>query len=123
MGNRCLTLLVAAPRWLGGFAMAGSFCILWTMLGAKPAAAITIMGQGVESCGSWLQGRADGPNGDLQWVLGYLSGVARWTGKDSLKATDGVGVWYWIDDYCRSHAPSKLQEALDAFVDQRASAN
>lgn len=103
----------------GALAMVSALWVLFLPPNATPVAAATIMGSGVESCGSWLQHRADGGSSDMQWVLGYLSGAAIYNGKNPLVNTDGNGVWYWIDNYCRSHAASKLADALDAFVSER----
>jgi hypothetical protein len=57
-----------------------------------------IMGGGVESCGAWLQHRRTGGSTDMQWALGYLSGIAIWSDANPLRGTDGDGVWYWLDN-------------------------
>lgn len=88
---------------------------LLLLFSTVPAKAVTIMGTGVESCGTWLQHRSEGPYGDLQWVLGYLSGAAMWGSKDSLR-WDANAVWYWLDNYCQTHPVSNLSDALSAYI-------
>ena len=76
----------------------------------------SIRGGGVESCGSWLQHRSRGGSSDMQWALGYLSGVAVSSIFDPLAKTDGDGVWYWLDNYCSTHPERPLADGLDTFV-------
>ena len=100
-----------------------ALALVWSLtlvaaLGGKAVAVeqVVRMGSGTESCGTWLRHRADGPSADLQWVLGYLSGAATYTDGELLAPTDANGIWYWLDDYCRTHAAEPLPDALDFYV-------
>lgn len=53
----------------------------------------------------------------VNWALGYISGAAIWGGVgDPLRPTDANGVFYWLDNYCRTAAAGPLREAIDAFI-------
>ena len=94
------------------------------------AAAQVIGGGGMESCGSWTATARDFGEGrpvtqgrmqhlqHLQWVLGFLSGMAAYPDSsfDPLNNTDADGVWAWIDNYCGAHPLEKIVVAAKAFV-------
>ncbi len=108
-------MAIVRSAYTGGLIAASiTFLLLFSTV---PAKAVTIMGTGVESCGTWLQHRSEGPYGDLQWVLGYLFGAAIWGSKDSLRWDANV-IWYWLDNYCQSHPVAKLSDALAAIIHQ-----
>jgi hypothetical protein len=93
------------------------FCLLLAAR-ALPANAQdkVIGGNGLESCDSWLDHRRQGGSSDMQWVLGYLSGVAGWSNFNPLRGTDAQGIWYWLDNFCSSHPDRPLVDGLDAFI-------
>src|SRR4051812_14663298 len=94
-----------------------SVLILGLMSDVTEAEAYMLIGPGLSSCGTWTTyRRAYQPGGsatsghaqaleNMQWVLGFLSGIG-FVGEhddDPLKGIDGEGVWAWIDNYCREH--------------------
>ena len=97
------------------FAAAG-FALLLLISTPRLARTVNILGTGTSSCGFWLELRtvrtADTPQ---QWVLGYLSGKAIWTGNDLLKDVDAFAVWYWLDNYCKDHPTNTIEQALKHF--------
>lgn len=94
--------------------------IFWLLLAAPalPANAQdkAIGGSGLESCASWLDHCRQGGSADMQWVLGYLSGMAGWSNSDPLRGIDAQGAWYWLDNFCSSHPDRPLVDGLDAFI-------
>ena len=70
---------------------------------ADPGKGAFIYGAGTQSCGTWLEHRANAVlhNNELNWVLGFLTASARW-GPD-LRETDANAVAAWIDKYCREN--------------------
>jgi hypothetical protein len=80
----------------------------------------TIGGLGNSSCGAWTQARKHHDNGDAwgyeQWVVGYLSGVAEWGGKNPLKNLDFEAVEAWFDQFCQKEPLFRLDEAAMSFV-------
>lgn len=91
-------------------------------------AEITMIGAGNLSCGTWLDARKNAAKSASpafeQWVVGFISGAA-WAGNeinkigDPLGPTDADGVYYWIDEYCRTHAAESLKVAAEAFIRRR----
>ena len=90
---------------------------------------VHIIGFGRGSCGNWTaSAREYSPDRritpsslvhvkQIQWVLGYLSGVGKFTASiDPLNNMDGEGVMAWIDNYCRDHPVEQIVEAATAFV-------
>ena len=76
----------------------------------RPASAITIVGEGLNSCGSWIEERNSSSYGlKAQWVAGFLSGVNMFanlqvTTNDALKQLgDMSAILVWMDNHCRSH--------------------
>jgi hypothetical protein len=73
-------------------------------------------GAGVFGCGLWVEARqtdsGTGAVSGLQqmenWILGYLSAVARKSDKDFLKEVDAKAIFQWMDGYCKANALSKL---------------
>jgi hypothetical protein len=83
------------------------------------ANAYTSMGAGASvSCGKWLSEREKKDFFDMSnWATGFLSGAA-WLsplGADPLGKTDGEGVWYWFDNYCRTNPTVMFVDAVQAF--------
>jgi len=85
----------------------------------------TVDGVGTSSCGTWTAARSTHSDaaawGYTQWILGYLSGIAVWSGAyrqvDPLNGTDKHGVWAWVDNYCQTHPLDPIGKAGNAFVD------
>jgi hypothetical protein len=81
---------------------------LATLLLCSPlqAQAYEIAGVGLHSCGSWTAARSRSAAGlEVQWVLGYLSGVAyalQTDRVDPLGGIDDEAIFAWIDNYCRA---------------------
>jgi hypothetical protein len=89
------------------------------MLMPAAANAATIRGAGAGSCGMWLKSRAEyrPDHVMLHWVLGYLSGaVVHGDNGDPLRDKDADGIFYWVDNYCRTNPLNSLAEALDTLV-------
>ena len=81
----------------------------------------TALGSGTKSCGAWTEDRRTPDTHaafqDMQWVLGFLSGVG-FMGQgeiDPLNGLDAHAVWAWIDNYCRDHPLSRISGATAAF--------
>jgi hypothetical protein len=87
---------------------------------------VTIMGEGLNSCGSWVVAeRNDAYFGlKVQWVLGFLSGMnlrAKIDGvpttSDAIKQVgDGDAVQVWMDNYCKAHPTEKIGEAATTLM-------
>ena len=85
--------------------------------------AVTLLGAGGKSCGSWTQDRrsnADIAFGDEQWLLGYVSAANAWylsgTLGDVLKNTDSAGLAVWVDNYCANHPLDMVDDAAVELV-------
>lgn len=95
-------------KWL--FIPAIAFALNSPMLFAQ----YTIYGEGVMSCGQWLDFRKeDGrQSGYAQaWVLGFVSGYG-YTSANTLKATDNSAMNHWIDGYCEENPLDTLAKAV-----------
>lgn len=76
------------------------------------ASAVTI--RGVQSCGDWVQERnSNNFGGDQIWLVGYMSGIARGTGKDFLIGTDNPSIFLWMDNYCRQNPLKNMADGGD----------
>ena len=89
-------------------------------------------GAGTVSCGEWLQFRSfeeKKGNAQLQlqvnslrsqsWIDGYLSGVnVTSSGGPDIFASrpNGVAMYVWVDNYCRSKPLDKIAEAADGLI-------
>lgn len=84
------------------------------LLTAMPmtAPAVTAMGHGTVSCGTWLANKTPAQRA---WVLGYLSGAAAFSDQDVLApaSIDPEGLFAWIDSYCRGHPLDTLTDATN----------
>jgi hypothetical protein len=78
------------------------------------------LSNGQDSCGEFLAGSPEHQQIDVEWILGYISGV------DSRGATpserpvgssfgDGAAVAAWVQEYCRSHALDYIPQAAEAL--------
>jgi hypothetical protein len=113
--------------------LAAVFLAAALVCGAAPARAYNVIGGGVDSCGTWTADRgAYVPGGpatqggqaalqDVQWVLGFLSGVSMMgalTPKPvkPFNNVDADGVLAWIDNYCRARPLEMIVDAANAFI-------
>ena len=92
------------------------------------AGAFHAAGSGLQSCGSWTASRrAYVPGGpathaaqtalqEMEWITGFLSGIASQGSLDPLNNVDVQGVWAWIDNYCRAHPLEAIGDAAAAFA-------
>jgi hypothetical protein len=96
--------------------------ILGCLLGQpENASAFTLIGAGVDSCGTWTADRRH-PSGspalqDGEWVLGFLSGIG-YEGAasiDPLQGVDAQAVLAWVDNYCQVNPLDKISDAAKAF--------
>ncbi len=96
----------------------------WLMLSialvaSTPAYADTSRGMGVgvtASCGKWLQDREKKDYSSMgNWASGFLTGVDFVTGNKVLEKTDGAGVFYWLDNYCRTNPTNVFGDAVQEF--------
>ena len=94
--------------------------------GVTQAKTVTVMGAGVQTCGTWLEHVAkdyrDYRVTDTQWVIGYVAGVNDETSNlgDLLFGIDNNGLAGWLDQYCSAHPLDTLHNAASALVDDRA---
>jgi len=95
--------------------------VFLTIFFAQPTAAYgkTIIGAGVITCGKWLSDRQSNNYSSPNWVLGFLSGVAVFSGLDPLNNLDADAVRHWMDNYCRAHPLVDITDALRAFVKEQ----
>jgi hypothetical protein len=107
-----------------------ALCLLLPAASAK--ADVMVMGDGLDSCGAWLQNRRTNSWAlEMQWVLGYVTGMnagiivlRQVTGKSTdvvvdVAGTDPYGVAGWLDNWCRAHPTENLYKASDAFFGDR----
>lgn len=90
------------------------FCVA-----SNPAAAITIIGFGTQTCGAWTEAaKTESFARQMQrtWVAGYVSGVAITRGRDFLEPTDFDGMMAWIDQYCAANPLRIIQYAADVLA-------
>jgi hypothetical protein len=94
------------------------------MTGSVEAGHFMAVGTGQASCGRWTQFRHD-DNARLfqEWISGFISGVADASQSldpsnplDPAKGTDGDGIAFWIDNYCRDHPIDTIVKAAQAFI-------
>ena len=76
--------------------------------------AVTFMGSGTISCGSYLKEKESMQFvhlGNISWIVGFLSGVASASGDDVLKNTDSNAIEAAVTKYCQENP---LQNVMDA---------
>jgi hypothetical protein len=88
---------------------------------ATHAAEAMAYGAGFKSCGTYLDAREQRNTDEMafvDWLGGYLSGVnAISKGSTNILGTSDItGAIYWLDNYCREHAPARFAAAVDARV-------
>src|SRR2546425_748369 len=83
---------------------------------AKPALAVLTRGAGSSGCGEWVEARRSGTAGTPAsinmegWLLGFLSGAAYSSGKDTLRNTDASSLFLWMDNYCKANPLKKVMD-------------
>jgi hypothetical protein len=93
-------------------------------LSAANAAApntVAILGAGNSSCGTWTADRRNTnqfqANGDMQWVTGYISGIATQSPDlDPLRGVDGDALIAWMDNTCQAHPLIRIVDAANLFI-------
>ncbi len=94
---------------------------LMSQTGVVRAQTIDVFGVGsTASCGLWLDRRQHENWFDIgNWALGYVSGAATF-GEigNPLGKTDPDGVFYWLDNYCRSNPSVYFRAAVKAFINE-----
>jgi hypothetical protein len=88
---------------------------------ATQAAEPISYGAGFKSCGTYLDAREQRNSDEMafvDWLGGYLSGVnAISKGTTNILGTSDItGAIYWLDNFCREHAPARFAAAVDARV-------
>lgn len=84
---------------------------------AKPAAPephrqITVYGFGLATCDAWQQLQKVGAGGIVdEWLLGYLSGGAAFTGANFLTNIDMFDLLNRLRDYCAANPRTVLAQA------------
>jgi len=103
----------------------GTRIILAVVLIASPlaqaGAAATIIGAGPDSCEIWTadhQAERVDWVGDVEWVLGFLSGIGIGSSGvfDPLNGLEASAVVAWMDSYCLDHPLEQITDAGQAFV-------
>jgi hypothetical protein len=93
---------------------------------AAPPGQFMLYGSGGVSCGKWLaQGRSKefsdewiAWQGDLGWVLGWLSAAGYYDVRGNLRETDKDAVVTRVDKYCREHPRDNIHRAAKNLVDE-----
>lgn len=86
-------------------------------------AEVTIVGQGMSSCGAWTEARKNNKLDGLayeSWVQGFLSGINS-TGVmeiDILKSGDHENWLVWIDSYCQQKPLDKIYMGASQLADE-----
>ena len=95
--------------------------LIFLIMAETPSRAAMLIGAGVDTCGQWTANRTlpHSPQAlqDEQWALGYLSAVGEHgdKGADPLDGVSALGVWTWIDTFCRDHPSAHIADAVEAF--------
>ena len=90
-------------------------------LSITTARARDIIGNGLGSCGMWLEDQHDNARFpaliDQAWVAGYLSSYNLYASKN-LDLPDVAGWRDWITKYCRTHPLDRVYQAADELVNE-----
>lgn len=92
----------------------GGLILVFTNSFAHSQGTTTI--RGFSSCGEWVQETQRNGNGKPDasssfWLLGYLSGLATYSGKDALKGTTTESLYVWVSNYCQKNPLDNLADA------------
>ena len=91
-----------------------------TLDAQRPAGKYSVYGQGMLSCGKWVQAMRDDVRDDgtkfplLGWMNGFVSGVG-WTGAN-LKQTELDGMQLFVTNYCNANPLNTVAEGTQALV-------
>ena len=105
--------------YAAGAVIAGTCALPASAQISRPAAGM-ILSNGQDSCGEFLAGDQWHQQIDVEWILGYISGVNTrgQTENDRLVGTsfrDGAAVAAWVQQYCRSHALDVMPTVAEAL--------
>jgi hypothetical protein len=115
--------LQPAPRYRPPMRIVLACLVVMTDLSASSnrAAAFSLIGPGVASCGTWTAHRRNQgavPSlADQAWVVGFLSGIG-YVGRnaaDPLNDVDAEAVWAWVDNYCKVNPLDTIAKAAEEF--------
>jgi hypothetical protein len=84
------------------------------VLGASDVRAITVLGSGAVSCGSYLKAKDSMPivhAANISWIMGFLSGVAAAKRSDVLNNTDSDAIEAAVTKYCQENPLGYVAEA------------
>jgi hypothetical protein len=106
-----------------------SFLVACLLLASSAVAVSAPLGGGAEarqapSCGEWIVHREKSDTlalANASWLLGYLSGMAIGSGKDTLSGTENSSIYKWMDDYCRKNPLRNVASGGNALVAESAS--
>lgn len=94
----------------------------------QAGAALSLIGTGTASCGTWTVSRAHQDTLDHylleQWVLGFIAGAAYESPDsasehlDPLRNVDAQAVWAWMDNYCRASPLDEIVNGAEVFIAQ-----
>jgi hypothetical protein len=91
-------------------------------LSMSSAASVTMF-EGQWTCGVWLNARSMHRNQHMEgWVAGYLSGLSvaydALGFKDTLRNTDALSAYVWIDSWCKAHPLDDVATAANGFAEE-----
>ena len=85
----------------------------------------TNLGEGLTSCGEWIDKRQHGPSRvipEAAWVLGFLTAASQYnvtgSSKNIAHGLTGGGVDHWVDNYCAAHPLDDIDTAAVALVQE-----
>jgi hypothetical protein len=85
------------------------------------------LGEGLSSCGDWLDKRHKTPSRvipEAAWVLGFLTAASQYNVTASPKnIAHGLtvnGIEHWIDNYCAAHPLDNIDTAASSLVSELA---
>jgi hypothetical protein len=89
------------------------------------AGASHITSLGEWSCGDWYAHKPSDPNkpslirsGQINWLIGYMTGLASASGEDILASTGTASVVLWMDNWCQANPLESIAGGgLQLFID------
>ena len=102
--------------------IAGVF--LFAPVGASAQVRFSIIGEGSNTCGLWVnERRADSTRvtPSAAWILGYITAASfhRAPGTPNFaRGIDGSAVDLWVDNYCATHPLETIQSAAEELVNE-----
>jgi hypothetical protein len=97
--------------------------IIALVLISPASRAMTILGSGAASCGTWSADRQrNEARSQLNqaWVLGYVTGynIYKSTQDSVTKPMDTRAMMLWIDNYCDANPDRDIADAAKALIDE-----